>query len=209
MSIHPVVPAAPVLTVPRWLKGGALVPILMCVACSGGTVGKAATEATGQKPSAVAASQGRLMCDNDDVSQKAADLARAAVPDSLPFEDRRERRNGFIVAHRWELFDRDHDGRITFDEYLDSEWAGYLAQLPAGDCRVTKRDFLMRFLGDPDGSKSWWKQPYQLTIFTNIYDEVDKSGKGYIFKDDIRERARRSFSFSDKSSAGYLTPAEF
>jgi Ca2+-binding EF-hand superfamily protein len=130
------------------------------------------------------------------------------VPDSLPFEVRRQGRNTFIAQHLWQLFDSNHDGRMSFDEYLNSEWAGFLAQLPAGQCRVTKTAYLMSFLGSPDGPNSWWKLPYQLQIFTNMYHEMDKTNKGYITKDDIKARAARSFRYSDKRHQGYLTRDE-
>lgn len=144
----------------------------------------------------------------DDVSQRAANLAKAAVPDSLPPEVRRERRNAFISKNRWRLFDANSDGRLTFEEYLNSEWAGYLAQLPAGECRVTKQYFLMRFLGDPKDPKSYWKLPYQEKITTNIYNEIDRDRKGYITRDDIRAQAMSSFNYSDRGRKGYLVPGD-
>ena len=149
----------------------------------------------------------RAAC-KDDVSQRAANLAKAAVPDSLPPEVRRERRNAFISKNRWRLFDANSDGRLTFEEYLDSEWAGYLAQLPAGECRVTRQYFLMSFLGDPNDPRSYWKLPYQEQIVDKIYRKLDRDRKGYITRDDLRSRAMDSFKYSDKGRKGYLVPGD-
>ena len=134
------------------------------------------------------------MCDND-ISDEAAALARKAFPDSLPWSERRIQRNEFIRSRSLQLFDVNHDGHLDFDEYLNAEWAGYLAQLPAGKCIVTREDFIRRFLGDATESTNGLNAPYQKQIYNNMFDALDSGGKGYLTKDDIRAQARRSFDF--------------
>ena len=147
------------------------------------------------------------MC-KEDVSQKAADLARAAFPDSMPFDERSDGRTAFIIQNRWKLFDQNHDGRLDFEEYVDGEWAGFLAQLPSGKCIVTKMDFLKRFLGDPNGKLSGWRVPQQVAVVNKLYEGVDRSNKGYITKDEVRYQVRTAFMYADKAGRGYLLPED-
>lgn len=146
-----------------------------------------------------------LQC-NADASQRAADLARAAVPDSVPPHERRLRRTTYLVKHQWQLFDTNHDGRLTFDEYRNIDWSNYLSQLPAGDCTVTKKYFMSTFLGYRNDPNNFWRQPYLAQVWSNIYDELDKSKKGYLTREDLREWSRSSFQRLDRFHRGYLTP---
>lgn len=148
------------------------------------------------------------ICD-DALAQRAAALARAAFPDSLPPDDIRSGRNEFIMHKRWELFDQNHDGFLEFEEYLSSEWAGYLVHAPAGSCVVSKNAVMKRFLGYPGTKVGGWKIPDQVQLIETLYRSMDYSGRGYLIKDDIRSRARAAFSFSDKNQDGKLSRSEF
>jgi hypothetical protein len=144
----------------------------------------------------------------DDISEKAAAIARQKYPRSLPPEEWRKGRNFYILKHGFDLFDINHDGFLEFDEYLSWQWAGYLVEGPAGKCVVSRSDFLGRFLGTPNTPSSGWSIPYQARIYNDVYNSIDLDHKGYITKSDIIGRTLRSFSFSDKNHDGKISPDE-
>ena len=147
------------------------------------------------------------MC-KDDPSAIVAEQVRRLFPESLSFNDRRRLRNQYIIRNRRMLFDLNKDGYLDFEEYLSFEWAGYLAQNESMDCRVTKSNFMMQFLGEPSNQASGWHSPSQVSAIETIYRETDVQNKGFIIKDDLRPRALRTFKQADKDGDGLLSPAE-
>ncbi len=145
---------------------------------------------------------------HDTLSEKAAAMARAAFPDSLPLSERREGRNAYLMKHRRELFDVDKDGCLNFEEYFAAEWAGYLAQVPVGQYYVTRQDFLLRFLGDPASPSSGWHVPWQVSSMEQLYKSIDVNNKGHINEEDLRPRAMLEFKAMDKNEDGCLSIKE-
>ena len=156
---------------------------------------------------AVAARESTEAC-RQDVSEKAAAIARKQYPEALPPNQWRLLRNAYISSHKWELFDINHDGFLDFDEYLSMEWAGYLVQVPAGKTVITKLEYMNRFLGDAGDKFSGWHVPYQPQVVAGLYSGVDPYNKGFITCEDIRLEAMRSFSFSDKHHKGRISKDE-
>ncbi len=178
----------------------ALAAILLLCACS---------KPSGAKPASLEtmlARQRAGLCERD-ISQRGADLARAAFPNTD--SDWAIKRNEFIRHKRWEIFDENRDGRLSSDEFLNAEWAGFLAQLPAGSCVVTKQAFMERFLGDPADKTSGWFAPYQPTVYEGLFKSFDTDGKGYITKQDIAYWVRGAFGHADRDRKGYLVPSDF
>jgi len=135
-------------------------------------------------------------------------LARARFPDSLPSEEWRKDRNLFLSDHRWELFDNNHDGFLNVEEYISSEWAGYLAQIPGQSCVVTRMDYMNSFLGPPDEIESGWKNHWSVSIFSDLYEKLDVNHRGFITKDDLRQHATLAFKSMNQSHTGLLSPEE-
>ena len=148
------------------------------------------------------------VCRNDAI-QRATNLARASVPGSLSPSDRRVWLRGFIIKSYWRLFDADHDGRLTFDEYLDGQWASELVEAPAGECVITRERYLDATLGRKDEPDNYRSLPYQEQISIDLFNQMDRNKKGYITREDLAPRSVGSFDHSDRLHLGYLTHEDF
>ena len=146
---------------------------------------------------------------NDELSIRSAETVRQHAPDSIALSERIKERNILLNNKKWELFDQGNKGYITFDEYFSMEWAGFLLQAAPGRRTVSKNEFLMRFLGDPNSATSGWKLPYQANVFIGLYNSIDPTGRGFITMDDIRSTSLRSFQLLDKNHDGHLSKDEF
>lgn len=145
---------------------------------------------------------------SDHKATEAAALARQAFPDTLPASDRGLARNEFIRRNRWKLFASAGATGLTSDEFLSAKWAGFLAQLPAGRCVVTERDFMDRFLGDPSDPRSGWKVPYQPYVYRGLFQSLDKDQKGFLTKADIRGWVGAAFGHADQNRDGLVSQDE-
>ncbi len=125
-------------------------------------------------------------------------------PISLPPEIWRRERNFFISQHRWDLFDQNKDGMLDFDEFLSSEWAGYLVQNPTPSCIVTKEYYMNGFLGDPKSPSSGWNNKWDPKTFSFFFEQTDTGHKGYITKEDIAGHARFNFLQMSKTKKNFL-----
>jgi hypothetical protein len=147
-----------------------------------------------------AAQAGKPCSTEDSTARSAADLARNAFPDSLPDQQRRLGRSNYLSRNRWELFDENHDGRLTFSEYLDSDWATLLASVSNEKCSLSKIDFEYFYLGEPGPERS----PSMTESVDKHFDYLDRDKKGYITKGDIETDSLRSFKYEDRSNKGFL-----
>jgi hypothetical protein len=147
------------------------------------------------------------MCAND-AAQRGASIARTKVPDSLSFDDRRSERFQYIEESRWILFDADHDGRLYFNEYWNSDWATYLLDVPDGQCWLTKRQFMMFWLGDPKDAGSGWRTQSIVRAIEMLFADMDAGKKGYIDKADTRSQSWSGFNYSDREHKGYLVRSD-
>lgn len=98
---------------------------------------------------------------------------------------------------------------MNIEEYISSEWAGFLTAAPTGKCIVTKEEFMERYLGDRSDPLSGWHLSFQVDSTLNGYNEYDRSGKGYITKSDIRRKAMEEFAFTDRNNDGFISTDEY
>lgn len=141
----------------------------------------------------------------DPLARHAAELAQRAYPDTLPPEERRKGRNKFITINRWVLFDTAGTGYLNFEQFLSSEWASFLAQVPIGRCRVTKDEFFRQFLGYKGLDASGWNNQWEVDMINNLYGRIDRENKGYIVKRDISAWVMETFSAADKKKTGEIS----
>jgi hypothetical protein len=107
----------------------------------------------------------KRMCD-DRLAEEVADKIRNLFPDSLPIKERNLQRSLYLIHNRFNLFDKNNDGRLDIEEFISSEWAGLLISAPIGKCVITKDQFLTLYLGDPNDPLSGWHLSFQVHTIT-------------------------------------------
>ena len=153
----------------------------------------------------------------DDPSERLAQLARNEYPDSLAwpnppkwrFPDLWGARATFLRKHRWEFFDFDHNGRMSFDEYHAWLWASLLSGATPKKCIVTRDEYLRLAFGNPGEPQTIWSTKMEKTFVDArlvSYNELDQSKKGFITKADTENVDRFSFDRANTMSRGYLEP---
>jgi hypothetical protein len=104
--------------------------------------------------------------------------------------------------------DRNGDGRISFEEWLDKEWRFLLSYDTDGDQRLSMAEYIAVFCVSVPGRRE-----------DTAYAACEKTKRGD-FGEAVREPsfkitrqvyspvARRSFSYNDKNGDGYLSPED-
>jgi predicted small lipoprotein YifL len=149
----------------------------------------------------------------DDLSEKAAQLAREKYPDSLawptpggwPTSELWAARTRFLRENTWTIFDVNHDRRLDFEEYHALQWANFLAAVPAGQCIVRRDYYFFTALGRPGEPLNGWNRPLSEELMSNNYNFMDRDDKGFITKDDTRILDQAAFGRADRLHQGYLT----
>ena len=147
-------------------------------------------------------------CGVDSQVAAAVSSARAAFPDNLPSEQRRLGRNNFLGINKWKLFDADGDGRMSFEEYVDYEWATFLMHTPPGTCTVSEAQYVYALMGDPSDPQAPAHKAAFLNSALQDFRATDRKRQGYITRADLRLVSRQSFDLSDRNHDGFIEQAE-
>lgn len=144
----------------------------------------------------------------DDLSEKAAQLAREKYPDTPEWtiQDIWTARTRFLRKDKWALFDVNHDGRLDFEEYRTMMWANFLSVATAGECVIKRDEFFDIVLGKRGDPNNGWGAQWMVDSLLYDYNSYDRDKKGFITKDDMVIYDRAAFDRADAFHGGYLTP---
>ena len=104
--------------------------------------------------------------------------------------------------------DLNHDGKLQFNEFLDRNWKTISLYSKNPD-QVSLTEFLEAFHGpasDPISKK--YIESASSDKYKALFHELDKSGKGFITKDDSAPYVRRLFDAADANHDGGITNSE-
>jgi hypothetical protein len=133
----------------------------------------------------------------------AAKLAAPHVPETL---DDVIRTSVYLDVHRFELFDANHDGALTPEEWQEYVFTSYAVHNKARDGRILRDEFAAVINGPK-------QQPFTVgtmptSTIESLFRSLDQGHKGYLTIDDLRDEAMKTFRKSDKNGDGKVTDEE-
>lgn len=163
------------------------------------------------KPTSVRKEPAMVTCSDDSPAARAAAITRQAVPQgAIELKDTAAIRNT-LDSLFFSVFDTDHDGSLSLEEYAQRIWAQFLVSIPSGECRLNQEQWLMHFFGPP--SRPGYDAAGTSTSFKLIermFEALDRDRDGYVTYDDITNGLiKADFDKADRNGDGFVSPQEF
>lgn len=131
--------------------------------------------------------------------------ARIAAPHPPQTLGEVMRAMNYLTLHKWELFDTNHDGRLSRDEWLEFYFSTYCVFNVNGDGRILFDEFEQLINGPTHERLSF---PTPMRDVHAQFDALDHGHKGYLTIDDFRGLAQSQFEADDLNHDGFVTQAE-
>ena len=131
-------------------------------------------------------------------------FAQAAIPDLSP-QQRLEKNAAYAHSETFRNADRNHDGRLDREEFLDRNWGFYLTYDVDGDGKLSMAEFIaINCYPEPAGSRRPW-------IFEGCvksqYDRLGPNSRDagfFVTRETSRRISDSFFRDNDRNHDGYM-----
>lgn len=139
------------------------------------------------------------------MGQAAIVAARLAAP--RPPETLAEyiRAMNYLTDHKWDLFDANHDGSLSREEWLEFTFSAYLIFNESGDGKVKFAEYAQFINGPAHHPLLSLRSMRELHV---QFAALDHGNKGYLSIEDFRGVAESFFLENDLNHDGFVTQAE-
>ncbi|HTI67401.1 MAG TPA: hypothetical protein VL460_07635 [Caulobacteraceae bacterium] len=144
------------------------------------------------------------------MSHRPGEAALKAVNQASPQppETRADARKAgaYLISRRVKLFDANHDGAYTPDEWSEMEFASWALFNKKRDGKILLEEFAQSFNGPTKDQMKLFHEP--LSKLKARFDRMDRGHKGYLTIEDFRERAMTTFRFNNVNHDGLVTEGQ-
>lgn len=139
------------------------------------------------------------------IGQAAIAAARMAAPRPPETLEQYIHSLNYLSLHKWELFDANHDGALSRDEWLEFTFSAYLIFNESGDGKVKFTEYAQFINGPVHHPLLSLRSMRELHA---QFDAMDHGKRGYLTIEEFRDVAESFFLENDLNHDGFITEAE-